>query len=210
MAERRSLKPSDSELVERVKAGDEAAFEALLERYQDRVYRLARGLTRDPRDAEEVVQEVFLTIYRKIHSFEGRAAFSTWLYRITMNVTLMMLRGRGPEDPGVVEALLPSFTAEGRHAQMVHDWTKTPEEHLLQQEVREAVRRGIATLPAEYQAVLVLRDLEGLSNGEVAEVLGLTVLAVKARLHRARLALRALLERLFQEERGKPGAAPTR
>jgi len=155
---------------------------------------------------------VFLTVYQKIHSFEGRAAFSTWLYRIATNVALMMLRGRGPEDRGAVEALQPSFTAEGQYRQMVHDWTKSPEEHLLQQEVQEVVRRGIAALPAEYQAVLVLRDLEGLSNGEVAEVLGLTVLAVKARLHRARLALRALLERAFKEQRvetGGTGTVPT-
>ena len=185
---------SDQELVEQIKAGDDAAFKALLGRYQERAYRLALSLTKNPADAEEVLQDVFLTVYRKIASFEGRSAFSTWLYRITVNTALMKLRGRGPAQESIDE-YLPQFTMDGRHARMVVDFTHGPEKLLLLKEREQILREAIEALPPDYKVVLVLRDLEGLSNEEVAEVVGASVLAVKARLHRARLALRGRLER---------------
>jgi len=188
--------PSDVKLVERLKAGDEAAFEVLVERYQAKVYRLAKALTRNPEDAEEVVQDVFVSVYRKIQDFDRRAAFSTWLYRIATNAALMKLRGRKPELFSL-EEFLPQFTEDG-HIRMGADWTKNPESLLLRQEAREIVKQGIEALPADYRAVLVLRDIEGLSNQEASEALGLSVLAVKARLHRARLVLRERLERYVQ------------
>lgn len=185
---------SDQALVEQIQAGEEAPFEALLGRYQDRTYRLVLSLTKNPADAEEVLQDVFLTVYRKITSFEGRSAFSTWLYRITVNTALMKLRGRGPVQESIDE-YLPQFTKDGRHARMVADFTQGPEKLLLQKEREQVLREAIEALPPDYKVVLVLRDLEGLSNEEVAEVVGASVLAVKARLHRARLALRGRLER---------------
>lgn len=185
---------SDQELVEQIKAGEEAPIEALLGRYQDKVYRLALSFTKNPADAEEVLQDVFLTVYRKIASFEGRSAFSTWLYRITVNTALMKLRGRGPVQESIDE-YLPQFTKDGRHARMVVDFTDGPEKLLLRKEREQVLREAIEALPPDYKVVLVLRDLEGLSNEEVAEVVGASVLAVKARLHRARLALRGRLER---------------
>jgi len=188
------LSLSDQELVEQIKAGDDAAFKALLGRYQERAYRLALSLTKNPADAEEVLQDVFLTVYRKIASFEGRSAFSTWLYRITVNTALMKLRGRGPAQESIDE-YLPQFTKDGRHARMVVDFTHGPEKLLLLKEREQILREAIEALPPDYKVVLVLRDLEGLSNEEVAEVVGASVLAVKARLHRARLALRGRLER---------------
>ncbi|MBZ0170664.1 ECF RNA polymerase sigma-E factor [Candidatus Methylomirabilis lanthanidiphila] len=191
---------SDQDLVEQIKAGDDAAFEALLERYRDRVYRLVISFTRNPADAEEVLQDVFLTIYRKIASFEHRSAFSTWLYRITVNTALMKLRGRGPVQESIDE-YLPQFTRDGRHARMVVDFTQGPEKQLLRKEREQVVREVIEALPPDYKVVLVLRDLEGLSNEEVAEVIGASVLAVKARLHRARLVLRGKLEQYMTEPR---------
>ncbi len=191
---------SDQELVERLKTGEEAAFEALLARYQVKVYRLAMSFTRNPEDAEEVLQDVFLTVYRKIGSFDGRSAFGTWLYRIAVNAALMKLRGRGPIQESL-EEYLPQFTEDGRHTRMVVDWTPGPEEQLLRQERTLVVREAIEALPPDYKAVLVLRDLEGLSNGEVAEIMDTSVLAVKARLHRARLVLRGKLERYMTEQR---------
>jgi len=185
---------SDQELVEQIKAGEKASLEALLGRYQDKVYRLALSFTKNPADAEEVLQDVFLTVYRKITSFEGRSAFSTWLYRITVNTALMKLRGRGPAQESIDE-YLPQFTKDGRHARMVVDFTDGPEKLLLRKEREQVLREAIEALPPDYKVVLVLRDLEGLSNEEVAEVVGASVLAVKARLHRARLALRGRLER---------------
>lgn len=191
---------SDQDLVERLKAGEEAVFEALLARYQGKVYRLAMSFTRNPEDAEEVLQDVFLTVYRKIGSFDGRSAFGTWLYRIAVNAALMKLRGRGPIQESL-EEYLPQFTEDGQHARMVVDWTPGPEEQLLRQERTQVVREAIEALPPDYKAVLVLRDLEGLSNEEAAEAMGISVLAVKARLHRARLVLRGKLERYMTELR---------
>src|SRR5574337_2048271 len=175
---------SDQELVERIQAGEEALFEVLLGRYQDRVYWLALSLTKNPADAEEVLQDVFLTVYRKTTSFERRSAFSTWLYRIAVNTALMKLRGRGPVQASIDE-YLPQFTRDGRHVQMVADFTQCPEKLLLKKEREQVLREAIEALPPDYRVVLVLRDLEGLSNEEVAEIVGTSVLAVKARLHRS-------------------------
>ena len=185
---------SDQDLIEQIKAGEDAPFEALLERYRDRVYRLVISFTKNPADAEEVLQDVFLTVFRKIASFEHRSAFSTWLYRITVNTALMKLRSRGPVQESIDE-YLPQFTKDGRHARMVVDFTQGPEKLLLRKEREQVLREAIEALPPDYKVVLVLRDLEGLSNEEVAEIVGTSVLAVKARLHRARLVLRGRLER---------------
>lgn len=192
--------PSDQDLVERLTVGEEAAFEALLARYHAKVYRLAVSVTKNAGDAEEVMQDVFLTVYRKIASFDGRSAFGTWLYRIAVNAALMKLRGRGPIQESL-EAYLPQFTKDERHTRMVVDWTEGPEDRLFRKERERIVREAIETLPPDYKVVLVLRDLEGLSNGEVAEIMDISVLAVKARLHRARLVLRGKLERYMTELR---------
>ena len=194
---------SDQELVEQIQAGEEASFEALLGRYQDRVYRLALSLTKNPADAEEVFQDVFLTVYRKIAGFERRSAFGTWLYRIAVNTALMKLRSRGPVQASIDEDL-PQFTRDGRHARMVADFTQGPEKLLLKKEREQVLREAIEALPPDYKVVLILRDLEGLSNEEVAEIVGASVMAVKARLHRARLALRGRLDRYVTGSGGRP------
>ncbi len=191
---------SEQDLVEQTRAGDEAAFEALLARHQGKVYRLALSFTKNREDAEEILQDVFLTVYRKIASFDGRSAFATWLYRIAVNTALMKLRSRGPFQESLEENL-PQFTRDGRHPRMVADWTEVPEKRLLGKERAQVVREALETLPPGYKVVLVLRDLERLSNSEVAEVVGITVPAVKARLHRARLALRGKLELYMTERR---------
>ncbi|MFQ5881478.1 MAG: RNA polymerase sigma factor [Candidatus Methylomirabilales bacterium] len=187
----------ESEILERLKAGDKKAFAAIVDRYSAQTYRLARAITQNPQDAEEVVQDVFLTIFQKIGSFEGRSAFGTWLYRITVNAAMMKVRRREDRVEEDLERWLPVFDAEGRHLQPVEDWSANPEKALLQQERCEAVHQALAALPAEYRAVVALRDLQGLSGEEVAEILGLTVAAVKSRLHRGRLALRGKLAAYF-------------
>ena len=189
----------EQKLVELLRGGEETAFEALLKRYQGKIYRLALSVTKRHEDAEEVLQDVFLNVYRKIASFDGRSAFGTWLYRICVNTALMKLRGRDPAHESIDE-YLPQF-AGGRHARMIADWSEGADEVILRKERAQIVRRAIETLPPEYRVVLVLRDLEGLSNGEVAEVLGTSVPTVKARLHRARLALRGRLEESMMELR---------
>jgi len=192
---------NDLALVQLLRAGDVTGLEALMEAYAARVYRLAHGLTRNPADAEEVVQDVFLTVARKIAEFEGRSALSTWIYRITMNTALNKRRGKRSEVEVSLEEHLPTFKEdghrEGDRSFLLADWSQTPEEVLLSREGRAAVSRAIEALPDRYRAVLVLRDVEGLSNEEAAAALDESVASVKSRLHRARMALREQLTRSF-------------
>jgi RNA polymerase sigma-70 factor (ECF subfamily) len=203
MARHLEAHPGDAELVERLKTGDREAFGALLRRHQGKVYRLAMNMTRSPQDAEEVTQDVFLAVYRKIGEFDGRAAFSTWLYRVASNAALMKLRGRRSEPHLSIEEEGPAFAPDGHFARPVADWSELPEDRLLSAERRRVLEQAIDALPPDYKAVVVLRDVEGLSNPEVAEVLGATVLAVKSRLHRARLALRERLAAYFEAGRAR-------
>jgi len=192
---------ADRVLVQLLRAGHAAGLEALMEAFAPRVYRLAHGVTRNPADAEEVVQDVFLTVTRKIGDFEGRSALSTWIYRIAMNTALNKRRGKRSEVEVSLEEHLPRFKEdghrEGDRTFLLADWSQTPEEELLSEEGRAAVNRAIEALPAHYRAVLILRDVEGVSNEEAGEVLGESVASVKSRLHRARMALREQLTRFF-------------
>jgi RNA polymerase sigma-70 factor (ECF subfamily) len=188
-------------LVERLRGGDAAALEALMDRYGSRVWRLAYGITRNEADAEEVVQDVFLNLYRKINMFEGRAALGTWLYRVAANAALIKHRGKRYELEVALEELLPTFKEdghrEGDRSYLLADWSGTPEAEALSGENREMLNRALDALPDHYRAIVVLRDVEGLSNEEVAEVVGESVATVKSRLHRARMALREQLTRFF-------------
>lgn len=198
---------SDLDLVRRIKEGEPSAFERLVERFQDRVYRLALRISRNPQDAEEITQDVFLTIFQKIGTFEARSAFSIWLYRIATNAALMKIRSRRAQNELAIEDYLPQFTEEGHHRFPVAEWGGIdPERPLLDQEGREALENAISALPADYQVPLLLRDVEGLSSAEAAEVLRVSVPAVKARLHRARLVLRGMLANYFREREARLAA----
>lgn len=190
---------TDRMLIEHLRGGDAAALEALMERFSGKVYRLAYGITRNAGDAEEVVQDVFLSLFRKIDTFEARAALGTWIYRIATNAALNKRRGKRSEVEVSLEEHLPTFKADGHRdgdrAYVLADWSNTPEEELLSGEAREVLRRAIDSLPSRYRAVLLLRDVEDLSNEETAEILDESVASVKSRLHRARMALREQLTR---------------
>jgi RNA polymerase sigma-70 factor (ECF subfamily) len=201
---------ADFQLVSQLRAGDAAALEPLMARYATRVYRVAFGITRSEADAEEVVQDVFLSLFRKIDTFEGRSALGTWIYRMAANAALLRRRGKRHELEVKLEDVLPTFREdghrEGDRAWLLADWSAGPEETLLSREARAAVDRAIAALPDHYRAVLVLRDVEELSTEEVAAALGESVASVKSRLHRARMALRELLTRHFAPRQGSPAA----
>ena len=205
MAERMST-GTDLSLVERLQCGDTTALEELIDRHGQRIYRLAHQITRNEADAQEVVQDVFLTVSRKIHAFEGRAALGSWLYRVTTNAALLKRRGRRADREVSLESQLPSFLADGHRAgdpaYLNADWSQTPEAELLSRETRKFLQRAIDGLPELYRAVLVLRDIEGLSNEEVADAVGDSVPAVKSRLHRARMALREELTRHLGPRQG--------
>lgn len=198
---------SDTVLFERLRAGDAGALEPLMERFASRVYRVANGICGSSPDAEEVVQDVFLTLFRKAGSFEGRAALGTWLYRIAVNTSLNKRRGKRAEVEQPLEDLLPTYKDDGhRHGDrsfLLADWSQMPDETLLAEEGRQVVRAAVERLPHHYRAVLLLRDVEELSSEEVSEILGESVASVKSRLHRARMALRELLTRTYAS-----GSAP--
>jgi len=200
---------TESMLIERLRAHDASVVEVLMERYSPRIYRVAFGITRSHCDAEEVVQDVFLTLFRKIDSFEGRAALGTWLYRVAANAALIKRRGKRAEVEVKLEDYLPTFKAdghrEGDRALLLADWSATPEAELLSGEARAILEEGLALLPEHYRAILVLRDVEELSNEEVAEALGESVASVKSRLHRARMALREVLTRRLGPGSRAPG-----
>jgi RNA polymerase sigma-70 factor (ECF subfamily) len=187
---------SEAALVERLRRGDGAAFEQLLRAHTGRLLAVARRLLGNEEDARDAVQDAFLSAFRSIDRFDGQAALGTWLHRIAVNAALTRLRSRRrhPEKP--IEELLPTFLEDGHQARPPRDWPD-PSAALQRHETRESVRRHIDELPEEYRTVLLLRDIEGLDTDETARMLGLTPGAVKTRLHRARQALRALLEPEF-------------
>ncbi len=170
-----------------------------MDRYGSRVWRLAYGITRNEADAEEVMQDVFLSLFNKIDMFQGRAALGTWVYRVAANAALIKHRGKRYELEVSLEELLPTFKEdghrEGDRSYLLADWSGTPEAEALSMETRQMLNRALDALPDHYRAVLVLRDVEGLSNEEVSEVVGESVATVKSRLHRARMALREQLTR---------------
>lgn len=191
------LTPSDKELVELIKEGDQEAFRIVVERYESKAFNLAMSLTRNVEDAEEVIQDVFVTVYRKISGFEGKSAFSSWLYRITVNAAFMKLRKRKQNKSIPVENITPG---------MEKNWLEKNESLALRtdslavtNELREIIQVAVEKLPEEYRSVFVLRDVDGLSNKEVGEILDISIPAVKSRLHRARLMLRKKLQRFYAD-----------
>jgi RNA polymerase sigma-70 factor (ECF subfamily) len=196
-------------LVEKIQAGDYQAFEFLVTRYESKVYRLAVRMLRNPQDAEDALQETFLQVFRGLPGFEGRSKFSTWLFRLATNVCLMRIRHRETEPSKLLplEDYLPKLE-EGDSPQMM-EWADRPEDALLSKESREKMMEALDKLPAEYRAVFILRDIEGFSNAETGESLGISVAAVKSRLHRARLALRGMLSGYFEKEQISRGLEPS-
>jgi RNA polymerase sigma-70 factor (ECF subfamily) len=184
----------DRLLIERVKAGDHEAFDVLFQRYFSTVYRQAIRIAGSREEAEEVVQEVFLTVYEKAQTFRGASAFSTWLYRVTANAALTKLRRRKKGEEQSLDDYLPSFREDGHHlVRPVVDWSHELEERVASGERQRLLQQALDQLSPVDKAVVVLSDLEGLSDREIGLALGLSVSAVKARLHRSRLFLRGKL-----------------
>jgi RNA polymerase sigma-70 factor (ECF subfamily) len=184
----------DAALVAGLRAGDEAAAEALVREYGGRLLSVARRLLGSEEDSEDAVQEAFLAAFESLDSFAGGSAISTWLHRIVVNACLMKLRKRAVRYTVPLDDLLPSFDAAGRHASRITAWDTTALDRLTEEETRSFVRRSIDRLPEPHRTVILLRDIEELSTEDTAQVLGISPGAVKVRLHRARQALRTLLE----------------
>lgn len=188
---------SDERLHEGLLAGDPAAVEQLVGRFGAKSYRLALRITGTPEDAQEVTQDVMWSVVRKIDSFKGDSALSSWIYRITANAAYQKLRGRRGRDEVSWETLVPAFDVDGQFAEPVRDWSHAFEDPALQQEARTRLREAIEGLPPDYRLAFVLHDMEGRPNPEIAELLGLSLPAVKSRVHRSRLFLRQRLAEYF-------------
>jgi RNA polymerase sigma-70 factor (ECF subfamily) len=192
--------PTDTELIGRSRDGDLGALEELVSRYEDRVYNLAFRMMGNREDAEDVLQDTFLSVVRSLDSFQERSSFSTWIYRIAANAALTRLRKRSRKEKSEGEFLddVYSVQQQAHNQSQMMDWSANPVERLLSSESRRQMVEAIEELPEDYRVVFILRDVEGLPAAEVADVLGLSVPAVKSRLHRARLFLRNHLSRYYE------------
>ena len=190
----------DRELLARAQAGNMSAFEALVARHEDKVYGLALRMTRSEADAAEITQDTFLSAYQHLGEFRGESAFGSWVHRIAANNALMRLRRQKVLDIVSDEITGPEFTERGSLAELPDsDWSKRADDKVLDDELGRAIRVATDALPEGYREVFLLKDVEGLSYEEISEMVGISIPAVKSRLHRARLALREAIDAFYKE-----------
>ncbi len=190
----------EASLLARLRAGDEAAYALLVRQNAGRLLPVARRMLRSEEDARDALQDAFLQAFRGIDRFQGDAQISTWLHRILINACLMKLRSRGRKPEESIEEWLPRFHEDGHRVAPGPAWRSDAPDPVESREIRILVRASIDRLPDLYRNVLLLRDIEGLSTEEAAQMLGVKVDTVKVRLHRARQALRTLLDPHFARE----------
>ena len=189
---------SDEELIRRAKKGDEHAFTLLVKRYESLVYSFAFKMCRDEEKASETWQDTFVNVFRKLHQFDGRSKFTTWLYSIVTNSCRMKRRQR-KLDQASISIELPSTSDDSDHdhdghvTQTIPSWKETPLDSVMNDELKTLLDEAIQRLPYDYRVVFVLRDVEGMSAEETGKILKLSVPAVKSRLRRARVFLREQL-----------------
>ena len=186
---RKAIDP-DAALLGQLRRREPEATEALIDAYGDRVFRLARRITGNISDAEEVVQDALWAVSRKIDTFQGRSAFGSWVYRITANAAYEKLRRRrGTQKDVSWEDFGPSFDERGQHT-VAADWSRQLKDPVIEGELKTVLGGAIDELPADFRTAFLLHDVEGLSNSEIAETLQVTLGTIKSRVHRARLFLR--------------------
>jgi len=188
----------ESALVAQAKAGDQAAFSELVTHYERKIYRLAKNITRNDEDAEDVLQDAFLKAYTHLDNFKGDSKFYTWIVRIAVNEALMRLRKRKTDRTVPLDE--PVELGEETVAREIAVWEDNPEQRYSKEEWRNILDAAVDDLKPDFRTVFVLRDIEELSTEETAETLGISVPAVKSRLLRARLALRETLTRQFKRK----------
>ena len=185
-------------LVDRARSGDAEAFTELVEKYERKIFRLAKHITGNDEDAEDVLQEAFLKAYSHLDTFQGQSKFYTWVVRIAVNEALMKLRKRKSDKTVSLDE--PADTGEDTVIREVAVWEDNPEQKYSREEIRKILDTAIESLKPAFRTVFVLRDIEELSTEETAEALGLSIPAVKSRLLRARLQLREKLTRVFRRK----------
>ena len=179
-----------------LKSGNRAEFARLVEIYSGQIYRLGLKMLRSEQDAEDILQETFIKAFNALPQFQGRSSLSTWLYRIATNEALMLIRRKRPDQISVEQ---PSDVEEEQSPLEIMDWCCLPEGELLSTEARHNLDASVEKLPYSLRVVFLLRDIEGLSTRETAEILDITETAVKTRLSRARLRLREMLSVYYSE-----------
>lgn len=189
--------PDEASLLARLRAGDDEAFAELVKATIDRMLATARRMLHSDEEAQDAVQEAYLSAFKSLDRFTGDSRLATWLHRITVNAALMRLRSRKARPMAALDDLLPRYKDDGHRFEPVAAWTPVSGEDLERDEIRRNVRAKIDELPDDYRTVLILRDIEGLDTNAAGVALGITPGAVKTRLHRARQALRTLLEQEF-------------
>ena len=189
-------------LVDAIRSGDERAAERLVRAMTPRMLAVARRFFSDDSDAQDAVQDAFLSAFRALDRFEGDSRLSTWLHRVTVNACLMKLRTRRRRPELSIDALQPRFADDGHPIEMPSPWNPNPSAGIEAEETAAFVRDMIDRLPEDARAVVLLRDIEGFDTATSAQMLGITEASVKTRLHRARLALRALLDPHMQGREG--------
>lgn len=190
--------PAENEtLIDSLRDGDVAALEATVREYGGRMLSVARQLLNNEQDAQDAVQDAFVTAIKSLDRFEQRSTLATWLHRIVVNSALMKRRSLGRRHEESLDGLLPEFKADGHAAQPTPRWSTSALAKIEREEIRAAIRDSINRLPETHRTVLLLRDIQELDTATVAELLGITPDAVKVRLHRARQALKTLLEPVF-------------
>lgn len=206
MAKKSLTELNDKELVKLISKNSMEAFEELISRYESKAFALALRFTRNQEDAEEVLQDVFATVYRKIDGFQGKSAFSSWLYRIIVNAAFMKLRKRKQKQTVSLEDLAPNIRQQC--VEQDSGFGSKSDSLTMKRELQYMLQAAIGRLPEQYRAVFILRDVDGLSNQEVSEILQLSIPAVKSRLHRSRLMLRKKLQRYWEDYCGQNMAGP--
>jgi len=185
-------------LIEAARRGDADAFSELVSRYERKIYRLAKNITQNDEDAEDVLQEAFLKAFSHLNTFQGQSKFYTWLVRIAVNEALMKLRKR--KSDRTVSLDEPTDTGEDTVVREIAVWGDDPEQKYTREELRGILDNAIQSLKPAFRTVFTLRDIEELSTEETAEALGISIPAVKSRLLRARLQLREKLTKLFKRK----------
>jgi len=190
----------EEEFLAGLRRNDDASFEKLVRAYSPRLLLVTRRILRDEEEARDALQDAFLSAFRAIDSFDGRSRLSTWLHRIAINAALMKLRKRPRGRERSMQDLLPRYQDDGHPVELAVEWDAKPEAAVQNKETAEIIRASIDELPDSYRTVLLLRDIEQLDTAETAQILGATRGVVKVRLHRARQALRTLLDKHFRRK----------
>jgi RNA polymerase sigma-70 factor (ECF subfamily) len=185
---------NEAALLTALRAGDEAACAWLVRQHGPRMLAVARRMLRSAEDCADAVQDAFVAAFRYLDTFAGNSTLATWLHRIVVNTCLMKLRSQARSRTVPLDDLLPTFGEDGQHAEPGRPWTNDSYDLIVRDETRRRVHAGIDRLPEPYRAVLLLRDIEEFNTNQTAGVLGISPAAVKTRLHRARQALRRILE----------------